>query len=230
MVYYGIHPVLESLNSKHLPEVIYMMPKRENSGLSFIYKTAISKGIRVEQKLDLRKISGTDKHQGVCAKIENFSAKRLEVNESTAGRMIMMDGIQDPHNFGAILRVCEVFGFNDIIFHRGDSCGITGAVIKVSTGAIFHLNLYISNLSVAIKKLKEHDYRIYVLDSDGSQSLPEIDNLSKFCLIIGSEYKGVRFSIKRLADGIIRIPVLGKIQSLNVSCALATALYEFSRK
>ena len=229
MVYYGIHSVLESLKSQHLPQVVYIMPKHGNPGLSMIERTAHLHGIPVKKLENLRKLSGTDGHQGVCACIDDFCAKRFEINDKLSDRIVMMDGIQDPHNFGAALRVCEVFGFIDIIFHKGNSCGITSAAIKVSTGAVFHLNLYMSNLNVAVKKLKELNYKIYVLDADGDHVLSKIDSEPKFCLVIGSEYKGVRFSIKRLADKVIKIPVCGNIQSLNVSCALTAALYEFSR-
>ena len=229
MIFYGIHPVLESLKSNHPPRIIYMEPKKKNPGLSRIQKMAISMQISVEIKDTIRGLCGTEKHQGVCAFIDDFSTRDLGAGNVLSDKIVMLDGIQDPHNFGAALRVCEVFGFKDIIFHKGDSCGITAAAIKVSTGAIFHLNLLMSNLNTAIKKLKQFDYQIFVLDSEGNNDfLPNIELPPRFCLVVGAEYKGVRFSIKRQADKIITIPMSGKIQSLNVSCALTAALYGIS--
>ena len=228
MVYYGIHPVTESLKSNHLPRVIYIEQKKKNPGLSLIQKMANSKRIRIEKKQNISALCGTDKNQGVCAIIDDFRTKRLGDSELTSNRIVMMDGIQDPHNFGAALRVCEVFGFTDIIFHKGNSCGLTAAVVKVSTGAVFHLNLYMSNLNTAMRWLRRYGYEIYVLDADDGERLDSIEIPPKLCLVIGAEYKGVRFSIKRQADKIITIPMSGKIQSLNVSCALTAALCRLS--
>ena len=141
----------------------------------------------------------------------------------------MFDGIQDPHNFGASIRVSEVLGFNNIIFYKGDSCGITPSAVKASAGGIFHVNLYQSNLNSAMKKLITWGFSIYVLDGKGDILLPQVQLEKKVCLVIGSERKGVRFSIKRQADKIVKIPMYGKLNSLNLSCALSAVLYEFSR-
>jgi len=230
MIFWGIHPVIESLRSKLVPDKIHMVSKTNNSAHERIKRMASDRHVPIFFEKDLQKFCGTSEHQGVCAEISGLKSKKFEMCSTLPDALIMLDGIQDPHNFGAALRVCEVFGFTHIIFHKGDSCGLTPAGIKASAGAIFHLNFFCSNLNSAIKRLKAEGFKIMILDAKGEATIDRADLTSKYCLVVGSEFKGVRFAIKRVADQTLRIPILGKIQSLNLSCALSTALYEFSKK
>ena len=230
MIFYGINPVLEARRSDRLPQTIYVAKGKNNPGINSITHLAKAKNVPVHRKDDIRKICASNEHQGVCAEITTIGVTNLFATDSMPMRFVVLDSLQDPHNFGAALRVCEVFGFKDVIFHKGNSCGVTAAAIKASAGALFHINLYTANLNSAIKGLKAQGYSIVALDCEGEQCLFDFSMPEKFCLVMGSESKGVRFSILRQADSIIKIPMFGKINSLNVSCALSAVLHECVRK
>jgi 23S rRNA (guanosine2251-2'-O)-methyltransferase len=160
----------------------------------------------------------------VLAELADDGVKGVPRNGVGADRIVIFDGLQDPHNFGAALRVCECFGWTTVIFHKGNSCGVTPTAIKVSAGAYFHVDLYASNLNSAVRRLKDDGYAIWAFEGDGEAVLGEIEPPQKLALVIGSEGKGVRFAIKRLADTVVSIPLGGAVNSLNVSCALTSAL------
>ncbi len=232
MIFYGINPVIESLKSTRRPHTIHIAShktKRMNPGISAIRKSADDHGVSVKIHDDIQKLCGSREHQGVCAETDNLGIQPLSTHDLTAMRYVILDGIQDPHNFGAMLRVCDVFGFDTVVYHKGDSSGVTPAAIKASTGAVFHLNIFVSNINTALKRFVGDGYSICVLDSDGDKTLAQFEFPEKYCIIAGSEGKGVRYSVKRQADNIIKIPVSGKVNSLNVSCALTAALYEATR-
>ena len=131
---------------------------------------------------------------------------------------------------GAALRVCNCFGFDTVIYHQGNSSGLTSAAVKVSTGAAFHLHIYHSNLNTAVRRLKDDGYTLYALEARTDTTIYDCALPDKFALIIGSEAKGVRHAIKRLVDDIVTIPMRGNVDSLNVSCVLSATLSEFSRR
>ncbi len=207
-----------------MPDVIYVVKSKHSPAINSIIRLAESKKIQVIRQLDIKKLCRSDNHQGVCAHIETLNENNLFQTEISTKKFVMFDGIQDPHNFGAALRVCEVFGFNHVIFHKGNSSGLTPTAIKVSAGAAFHLNLYQTNLNSAIKRLKYLDFQICTLDNNSEQSIYETTFPDKICFVIGSENKGVRFSIKRQSDIDLKIPLFGRVDSLNVSCALSAVL------
>ena len=228
MLIYGINPVIELLRSRYKPDEIFIKESKKNPGLAKIRNLARQTNLKLSiiSANKIRELSETTEHQGACALVNDLQAMNLlELNTETRS-LVMMDGIQDPHNFGAAIRVCEVFGAKDIVFHSGNSCGITAAAIKASAGAVFHCHLYQTNLNRAVKWLKEREYQIFVLDGSGDSMINSVSFAGKVCIVIGSEGFGVRHAIRRLADRTIKIPMQGMIESLNVSCALSTVLYE----
>ncbi len=224
MFFYGINPVIESLQSLHVPERIYVAEGKANPGINKILKLAAGRDVPIKRVPRVDKLCGSRDHQGVGAEIADLGVRSLPETGFDSDHIVMFDGLQDPHNFGAALRVCEAFGFRTVIFHKGNSSGVTAAAVKVSAGAVFHLSLYISNLNTAVKKLKREAYAIYCLDGKGPTDVFQLQAGPKFCLVIGSESDGVRFAIQRQADATVRIPMHGRIESLNVSCALSAAL------
>ncbi len=239
MIFYGINPVLESLRSNRKPKTVYLdraktdpaiNRKKGNPNFPKIGRLAAHHNIPVKTVDRLEKLCDSRYHQGVAAEIDNPGVRLLKEITHDAQVYVIFDGLQDPQNFGAAIRVCEVFGFHDLVFHEGDSCGVTPTAIKASSGAFFHVNLYLSNLNSAIRQLSANGYQIVVLDSDGDQNLYGYQWPEKFALIIGSEGFGVRFAIKRLADAMVKIPLVGKVDSLNVSCALSATLSEICRQ
>lgn len=231
MYFYGINPITESLRSSHLPQRIFIARHKKNPGIEQIRQLAERRQIPVEKVEDPARICNAREHQGVCAEIdETCLVTYLTEDQLNAPRIVMLDGIQDPHNFGASLRVCEGFGFHTVIFQKGNSSGLTPAAIKTSAGAAFHLNLICCRLNTAMHRLQEADIPVFALDGSGDSDIYTIALPPRFCVVVGSESKGVRFSVRRQAQGVLKIPMFGKVNSLNLSCALTAALTEFSRR
>lgn len=231
MIFYGINPLFEALHSAYLPARILVQPgKEKNRRIQKILRLAESRGIPVETTDSLDKRCDSPAHQGIAAVAGDLPVAPLAEGTVLDSRLIMLDSIQDPHNFGAAMRVCEALGFHDVIYHRGNSSGLTPAAIKVSTGAVFHLRLLVSNLNNAVKRLKRDGYSLCVLEADAETSLYNMNVPDKFCVVVGSEGKGVRHNIVQAADCLMRIPMHGRVNSLNVSCALTAVLSELSRR
>ncbi len=230
MIIYGINPVSEALHAGLKPtRILADFGKKDNTRLQGLIRAAKAQGIPVENARNLERDTGTRGHQGIAADIPDFE-KPLPNPSSLGNRVIMLDGIMDPHNFGAALRVCDVFGFHDVIYFKGNSSGITPAAVKVSSGAAFHLNIFQCNLNTAVRKLKDAGYQILIMDAKAEHNLYEVELPERLCLVMGAEDKGVRHAIKRLADLPVNIPMRGHVDSLNVSCALSAALSEISRR
>ena len=229
MFIYGINPILESLNSSIQPKQIFIQKKKDNKRIQSIISQAEKKSIPLEYLDDLRKLVGHNAvHQGAIAEFSDNWANPLNQLPDDCEKLIVLDGITDPHNFGAAIRVAEVYGFKHILFHQGDSSGVTAVAVKSSSGAIFHCNLYYSNLNQAVKYLKKQDFSIYALDIRAESTIYDIELSNRYALVIGSEGKGVRYNIMQNSTA-IKIPMQGKVDSLNVSCALSACLTEFSR-
>ena len=146
--------------------------------------------------------------------------------------IVMLDHLEDPHNFGAIIRTCEALGVSAIIIPNDSSVNINATVVKTSAGAINNIKIIrVPNLSVAINKLKSKNYWIVGTTMDGSD-YTTIDYNMKTCLIIGNEGKGMSDTIKKNCDYIVTIPMIGKINSLNasVSCAILVAHIQNNKK
>lgn len=175
----------------------------------------------------------SDSHQSFVAKIKPrkfFDLKDFYDNESSF--LLMLDNICDPQNFGAIIRAAECFNIDGIIFSKNRGCDVTPVVAKASVGASELVSLIkISNLADSVKKLQENGYEVLVADSGpGAKSLYEHKFSKKSLLIMGAEGEGVQPLLKKMADEIISIPLLGKIDSLNVSQATAVFLSFYSMK
>jgi 23S rRNA (guanosine2251-2'-O)-methyltransferase len=231
MLFYGVNPVIESLRSARRPQRIYLKQGKSNPAIETICRLAERNNVAVERVPNMEPLTQAREHQGVCAEIDD---KALFVPFSSvleAEQIVMLDGVQDPHNFGASLRVCEVLGFHNIIFQKDNSCGLTPAAIKASAGASFHVNLTHSRLNTAAKVLDDRKIPIFALDNNADHSIYSVELPEKFCVVVGSESKGVRFGIKRLdTTEMVKIPMHGRVDSLNLSCALSLSLGEFRRR
>ncbi len=231
MLIYGINPISESLHSKTLPLSILIQEGKDNKRINHLRRLAEEKGIPIEISRDLTRLCGRQAvHQGIAAEFSEDWAKPIETLPQDVTRLVIFDGIRDPHNFGAALRACEVFGFQHVLYHEGNSSGLTPVAAKTSSGAIFHLNLYVANLNKAMQYLKDRKFTIYAMDAGGDHTIYDVPLDGPFCLVIGSEGDGIRYNIRQASDAIVSIPMVGKINSLNVSCALTSALTEFARR
>lgn len=171
-------------------------------------------------------------HQGVAAKIDEFKSYTLtEVLEAIpAGKqplLILLDGIKDPHNLGAILRSADCVGADGIILGKHRSVPLNSTVAKVSTGAIDMVKVaYVSNLSQTLKQLKEQGFWVAAADAQNAQDYRSADYNVPLVLVIGSEGEGISPLVRKMCDYAIALPMAGSITSLNASVACAVLLYE----
>jgi len=228
MIIYGVNPVAEALRSPQELDWVAVAKGKDRPALSKIRRSAEQRAIPIREVDDIDRESMARENQGVCASCASSLAKPLP-KKLDASRYVLLDGLQDPHNFGAAIRVCECLGFRNIIYHTGDSCGLTPAAIKSSSGAIFHVRLFFSNLNRAVQRLQEDEIAICAMENTAEAvDLREAAIPEKYCLVLGSEGRGVRHNILRNANHVWRLPLAGKINSLNVSCALTAALWELN--
>lgn len=163
-------------------------------------------------------------HQGIMAIIDDYTYTDYKTmyNDSL---VVMLDHLEDPHNFGAIIRSCEARGVKNIIIPKDRSVLVNETVMKTSTGALERVNIImVNNLVNAINKLKDKGYFIYAAEADG-KDYRKIDYADKVCLIIGSEGFGISKLVRQNSDEIISIPMKGKVNSLNASVSTGILLF-----
>ncbi len=184
----------------------------------------------------LDKLAGGGNHQGVVAAVTDFEYSSLdEIISAARGRgeqllLVLLDGVTDPHNLGAILRSAECFGASGVVIPKRRSVSVNDTVIKVSSGAAEHIPVArVTNLNDAIRELKEQNIWVYATDFDGEP--PKCVNLTgDIAIVIGSEGEGIHRLTKELCDGVLTIPQYGKVNSLNASVAAGVVLYEAARQ
>ena len=172
------------------------------------------------------------RHQGIAAIVREYEYADLdEMLERKPDPIVVIDGVTDPRNLGAILRSAEGAGASNIVIAKDHTVGVTPAAIKSSAGAWIHMKVArCGNVARALENLKEAGYWIAALAPGGNISIYDLDVSSKLAFVIGSEGKGVRDIVKKTADYVVDIPMRGKVASLNVSVATAVALYEIARR
>jgi 23S rRNA (guanosine2251-2'-O)-methyltransferase len=236
----GINPIIEKLKTS--PEEISLILLARGN-LRPILKLIQSDAQRLKITInyldakELDHLAQGGSHQGVLARVRAYpyaSFSQLDeiiASELSPDRILILDGITDPRNFGAILRTAEAVGVRHIIIPKDRSVGITSVVYKASAGAISHLRVYrVTNLRRAISSLKGKGFWIVGLDADAKQDYASQQYPKKLGIVLGSEGRGIRPLISNQCDYLVRIPMKGKISSLNVSVAGAVLLYEVLRQ
>ncbi|MFU2158918.1 23S rRNA (guanosine(2251)-2'-O)-methyltransferase RlmB [Caldisericum sp. AR60] len=229
----GRNPVLEALRA-HYPirlvivqEGIDLKESVLNSILAHARKNDIQVLFRERSWFDRRfKIMN---HQGVVAVGAPYEYKDIsELKIKKNSLILILDRIQDPQNFGAIIRAAECAGVKDIIIQERESCDVTETVMSVSSGAVFHVSIYkVSNLAQAISELKENGVWIIGTDINAKDLCFEIDYKNHpFAFIMGNEGEGVRKGLLKECDYVVKIPMRGKVNSLNVSVATGIILFK----
>jgi 23S rRNA (guanosine2251-2'-O)-methyltransferase len=185
---------------------------------------------------ELDEIAGNAAHQGLVAAT---SAKQYsDLDDIVASRrgeqslIVVLDGVEDPHNLGAILRTADAAGADGVVIPERRSAAVTAAVAKVSAGASEHLPIAkVTNISRALEELKEKDLGIVGLDERAEQTYDAVDYKMHCAIVLGAEGKGLHDLVrKRHCDFLVSIPMLGKVPSLNVSVAAGVVLYEVVRQ
>ena len=239
LLIWGIHPIEEAIRKN--PQKVLAVYCLPGFGKKKSQKTLID--LLGKNEITLERISDFHKfrlphgavHQGVLAKIEMWWQESLDILVEDAiknsGGLILCDQIEDPQNLGAILRSGAAFGISGVIIPPKNNARINGTVVKASSGGIFHVKLCQDlNVYKAIKVMKDRGIRLIGLDAHASKRLYEARRNAPFCLVLGSESKGIRKNIKREMDELLKIPIKKVMDSLNVSCATCIALYEFLGK
>lgn len=189
--------------------------------------------IKTLPKQELDKIEKGN-HQGIIALTDDYkcvSENEMLSNMSENPFVVILDHLEDPHNFGAIIRTCEAAGVEYIIIPKDRSVGVTSTVVKTSVGAIYNVNIVmVTNLNNTIKKLKEKGLWIVGTDMVNSILYDEIDYKVPIGIIIGNEGSGMKSLVGKNCDFIARIPMIGKVNSLNASVAAGIMIYEVLRQ
>ena len=238
MIIYGRNPVKEAYRAGKTIEKLYLPKGAPDPVLSPIYKMAKEKRtvISYVDKFTMDKLSEGGNHQGVLAQITDFDYCAVEDILALAKEkeedllIVLLDGITDPHNLGAIVRSAECFGAHGIVIPKHRSVGVNDTVVKVASGATEHMLIAkVTNINDTIRMLKEHNVWVYATDFDGKA--PKSANLTgNTAIVIGSEGEGIKKLTKELCDDTLTIPEYGKINSLNASVATGIILYEVVRQ
>lgn len=230
MLVYGRNVVNEILNGKtKIYKVFLDNNYKDEDILNKIDKRGLKKFHIDKSKLD--KMCGNSTNQGIAMDIEEFNyydIKTIEKDDKS-NFVVMLDSIEDPHNFGAIIRTCECAGVDYIIIPKNRSVSVNSTVYKTSSGALSNMKIVeVTNLHNTIKKLKDLGFWVYGSDAKG-KDYRSIDFGGKTCLIIGSEGHGLKQIVSNSCDEIISLPMKGKINSLNASVAAGIFIYEIMK-
>ena len=237
MIIFGKNSVLEAVRSEKTFNEILIEKGLKDSAIQEIIDFARENGVKldfVSKEILQRKVRAQGQRpnlQGVVAEIIDFEYSSLDELLSESGNLILiLDGVTDPHNLGAIVRTAECAGANGIIIPKRRACQVNETVVKTSAGAISNVKVArVGNLQNAISELKENGFWIYAVEVGGEDIFSS--NLSgKVALVLGSEGEGVSRLVKESCDGIVTIPMFGKINSLNVSVAAAISTFEVVRQ
>jgi 23S rRNA (guanosine2251-2'-O)-methyltransferase len=219
---------------------IYVDAARNEPRLNDLKRTAEAKGVRIIA-VDARRLAGMaggGRHQGVVAAV---SALRLaqfidDLLEEISARgdsplLLVLDGVQDPHNLGACLRVADAAGAHAVIAPKDRSCGLTAAAIKVSSGAAEALPyISVTNLARSLRDLKDRGLWLIGTDDDAPTPLYQARAHGPLAWVMGAEGEGMRRLTRELCDSVVAIPMTGTVESLNISVAAAVCLFETRRQ
>lgn len=232
----GRNAVREALNSD--VNIIKIMASNSSKDKVLLDILALAKKKNVKVQLMDHKIldKECENNQGIIAETSEFKYSSVEeilnvAKEKNKSHFILiLDGIEDPHNFGSIIRVAECLGVDGIIIAKNRACPVNDTVSKVSAGAIEHVKIAkVTNINTEIERLKNENIWVYACEL-GGEDLDSANLSGNVAIVMGSEGKGVSSLTKKLCDGIVSMQMYGQVNSLNVSVATGIVLYEVIRK
>jgi 23S rRNA (guanosine2251-2'-O)-methyltransferase len=235
---YGINAVTEALKARGRAfEWVGMAKERHDIRLQRLIEDCrrLSVPVRFLQRTELDRMAGNAAHQGVVAVT---SAKQYSDLDDVVGAkrgqyslVVVLDGVEDPHNLGAILRTADAAGADGVVIPERRAASVTGTVTKVSAGASEHLPIAkVTNIARSVEELKDRNIWTVGLDEHGKQTYDALDYNMDCALVLGAEGKGLHNLVKKKCDFLVSIPMLGKVSSLNVSVAAGVVLYEIARQ
>lgn len=239
-IVYGVNPVREALRSERRAFELFVAEHAGEQRLTKIIALAEEKGVPVRrrQKQDLTRLCGSEHHQGVALSTEAFKYATMEdilacwrERGGTAGLVLLLDGIQDPHNLGALIRSAACAGVHGVVIPRDRAVGVTPAAEKAAAGATATVPIaQVTNVVHAIEELKEAGFWVFGAAAAAESSLYDQDLTGNVVLVIGGEGEGIRPLVQKHCDILYGIPLLGGVSSLNASVAGGVSLFEAVRQ
>lgn len=238
-VVFGMHAVRTLL--KQRPErasLLVLLKGREDARATELMRIAQQAGIRTEwgEARELARIAGSEHHQGACLQIRPMAmlgegALDELLDRADVPLLLVLDGVQDPHNLGACLRTADAAGVTAVIVPRDRAAGLSPTVRKVASGAAETVPLIqVTNLARTLRWLKERSVWVVGTDGEADQSVYQASMTGPLAIVLGAEGSGLRRLTRETCDALVRIPMQGVVESLNVSVATGITLYEAVRQ
>ena len=237
-ILFGFHAI--TVRMKTAPKSVielHVEANRRDARMRSFADRAREAGIKIVEtdgeRLD--KMAGTSRHQGVVARVEHVAMPHSldEVIESVEGPplLLVLDGVTDPHNLGACLRVADGAGAHAVVAPKDHAVGVNATVAKVASGAAETVPyIMVTNLARTLGELKDFDIRVIGTSDDAEQTLYDLDLTGPIAFVLGSEGDGMRQLTRKTCDQLVRIPMAGAVESLNVSVAAGVCLFEALRQ
>lgn len=237
-VLFGVHPVTEAVRTRPADLDHVALQTGSNPRLSALAELCRGSRVRVvtASREELARMTRTETHGGAAAFVRERKPLTMEdllvPKHGPAKRLFLgLDGVEDPHNLGALLRTADGAGVDGVLLPERRAVGITGTVAKAAAGATEHVRVAkVTNLVRALEQMKRENVWIVGLDERGTQDYTEFDFGVDCCLVLGREGAGLHDLTKRTCDFLLRIPMAGAVPSLNVSVAGAVVLFEAARQ
>jgi len=238
-ILYGVHSVEEALKAgRRRFDHVIVARERQDARLERLVKACRDAGVRVRQESreQLTQVAGTAAHQGVVAMVRNAEFLQIEdlfepAEPGKARLILALDGVEDPQNLGALLRVADGAGVDGVVLTERRSAPLSPVAVKASAGAAEHLRIArVVNLVRALEELKEQNLWVIGLDERGESDYDQFDFTGNCVLVLGREGAGLHDLVKKTCDHMVSIPMAGGVSSLNVSAAGAVVLYEAFRQ
>src|SRR5262245_47448740 len=231
----GVHAVYEALVSDALPiERIHIARETHSSKVKEILNMAREQGVpvRKEERMVLDRLADGSVHQGIIAISAALSYADFDVLFLPEKPLVVvLDSVEDPHNLGAVVRTAEACGASGIVVPERHSAALTATVIKASAGASAYMPIVrVKNLVSAVDEMKKRGLWVVGVDPSGTQVWTAFDYKGPLALVLGGEHRGLRRLVREHCDVLVRLPMLGKIGSLNISVAAGVVLYEVVRQ
>jgi 23S rRNA (guanosine2251-2'-O)-methyltransferase len=241
LVIFGRQPILEALASGSPLRKIYLAQGSGGAPMAQVLQLAETKKIPMQSlpRAELDRLAKTDKHQGIVALMagveyvdcETILSKARKKEPERKAALLLLDSVEDPRNLGAILRVADGAGFDGVVITKRRCAEVTAATIKTSAGAAFHIPIaQVANLANTLSLLKEEGLWIVGLEEEAKDTIFAMDARLPLALVLGSEGHGLHRLVRERCDFLYKIPMAGKLASLNVATAAAVVCYEVVRQ
>jgi len=238
----GIHAVKEALEANRAFDRIVIARGRQDTRMEEIVQLARQKNVsvRFEDRSQLDRLADSKDHQGIVGLVAARAAANLEdildaankgVGRGEKGLIVLLDGVEDPHNLGAIIRTALAAGAHGVVIPERRAAGLTDTVARASAGAIAHLPVAkVTNLARTMEELKEAGYWLVGLDERADKNYSEVDYNSPIGIVLGGEGQGLHELTRKRCDFVVSLPTTGPVKSLNVSVAAGVILFEVLRQ